>query len=469
MSNKSVSVIQLVLWLQIRNGVGQFEAGNMSFTHAFDGFAKLHSFRFTSQRKIHFSSRFLHSSSYLFAKKHHRIQPNLMFADVAPPFGFLQKREALWNGPDNTNVNIIHFNANVLAVSDFWMVYGFDPHTLANVTRYEPLVPGIPLARQKIDPIISTAHALPEPGSATTSISFVSVISMMFGASSFNLIRVHGVTRRERICSIPVERPSYMHSFALSQHYAVLFADPVFIDIYNIIKYSTLTKSVVWEEHTPTVLYVIDLRTGRHFDVPIEPSYHLHHINSYEEHGKIVIDYVTYKNFDLFPVMLVKNMASRRKRQQIKVDPLVVRYKIDVKQRSVEIVKNPRPNALSNRLDFPTINEKYRYKPYCYIYGVTTRVGGIDLANMALVKKDTCLGKDLKWRKANHYPTEPLFAARPNATSEDDGVLMSVVFDGTSKRSYMLVLDARTFKPVAASFTPAIVPFTMHGHYFQDL
>ena len=53
-------------------------------------------------------------------------------------------------------------------------------------------------------------------------------------------------------------------------------------------------------------------------------------------------------------------------------------------------------------------------------------------------------------------------------TSEDDGILLSLVFDGEREKSYLLLLDARTFQPVATSYLPRNIPWSAHGMHFPE-
>jgi beta,beta-carotene 9',10'-dioxygenase len=61
-----------------------------------------------------------------------------------------------------------------------------------------------------------------------------------------------------------------------------------------------------------------------------------------------------------------------------------------------------------------------------------------------------------------------VFVERPGATAEDDGVILSVVLDAQSERSFMLVLDAASFEELARAEAPHGIPFGFHGQYFRD-
>ena len=56
----------------------------------------------------------------------------------------------------------------------------------------------------------------------------------------------------------------------------------------------------------------------------------------------------------------------------------------------------------------------------------------------------------------------------PAATSEDDGVLVTLAFDGEKEKSYLLILDAKTFTPLNSAFTPYRIPYSFHGNFFAE-
>ena len=47
------------------------------------------------------------------------------------------------------------------------------------------------------------------------------------------------------------------------------------------------------------------------------------------------------------------------------------------------------------------------------------------------------------WYKENHYMSEMQFLPSPSGNSEDDGVLLTIGFNGEKEKSYLLLLDAR--------------------------
>jgi carotenoid cleavage dioxygenase-like enzyme len=72
------------------------------------------------------------------------------------------------------------------------------------------------------------------------------------------------------------------------------------------------------------------------------------------------------------------------------------------------------------------------------------------------------------WYQNGCYPGEPVFVPRPGASAEDDGVLLSVVLDTASRRSFLLVLDAARLEERARATVPHHIPLGFHGNHFPD-
>jgi carotenoid cleavage dioxygenase len=71
---------------------------------------------------------------------------------------------------------------------------------------------------------------------------------------------------------------------------------------------------------------------------------------------------------------------------------------------------------------------------------------------------------------AGRHSGEPYFIPREGAASEDDGYLMSFVYDGERNASELMVLDAQDLSepPLARVILPARVPYGFHGSWVPD-
>ena len=64
-------------------------------------------------------------------------------------------------------------------------------------------------------------------------------------------------------------------------------------------------------------------------------------------------------------------------------------------------------------------------------------------------------------------PGEPVFVRAADGAAEDEGWVLSVVYDAARDRSDLVILDATSFAgpPVATVHLPARVPFGFHGSW----
>lgn len=118
--------------------------------------------------------------------------------------------------------------------------------------------------------------------------------------------------------------------------------------------------------------------------------------------------------------------------------------------------------------EFPRINGMFGGKPYRY--GYTARWGE-DVAFGPALKHDL----ERQTTETHDYgpgrvTLEPVFVRRPDALCEDDGWILSYVYDADRDASDVVILDAQDFDgdPVATIELPVRVPFGFHGGWAPD-
>lgn len=136
--------------------------------------------------------------------------------------------------------------------------------------------------------------------------------------------------------------------------------------------------------------------------------------------------------------------------------------------------------------ELPNTNPNLHTLPHRYIYGALDT--GASTFIDTIIKYDTHTHKVLTWHQHGQTPGEPLFIPNPesqpgihrdggkvNSTEgstkrdwEDDGVLLSVVLDGTAGNSYLLVLDAKTLKEVGRASSDKAIGFGIHGSFMSE-
>jgi len=224
-----------------------------------------------------------------------------------------------------------------------------------------------------------------------------------------------------------------------------------------------------------TDIVVINLKGGE-VKGPFETRriFSLHHVNAYETNNDRVVLDLTPAPFDgvkeyfrLSNVLNPPKKGSKEAGKSTTEGKEVTRISIDVEIGNVEITnfENPLNSKFVNNFDFPTINEDYRGKEYCYVYGVSI----YGYSRTALVKKDVCNSREDKvWYQEDHYASEMSFIPNPKADKEDNGVLITLIFDGLRKQSYVMLLDAETFRVINKLYLPHNIPWSAHGLHFPE-
>ena len=117
--------------------------------------------------------------------------------------------------------------------------------------------------------------------------------------------------------------------------------------------------------------------------------------------------------------------------------------------------------------EFPRIHPDLNSKPYRY--GYTVGLG--EKAFPAIYKQDMHTGVSTSFEVGPaRHSAEPVFVPREGAEAEDDGYLMTYVFDEQRQASEFIILDAQDLArgPLAQVMLPVRVPFGFHGNWVPD-
>lgn len=190
-----------------------------------------------------------------------------------------------------------------------------------------------------------------------------------------------------------------------------------------------------------------------------------------------MIDLAVYKNLEILYAFQVENMTHPLDHPATpKATPRRFRLRnVSSKPQGVDaLVEFSLPE--SKYMELPTTNPAYSYKKYRYAYGVSIGGGKESIISDQLLKLDMdhpqIAGEDVHsdgsaciWREEHCFPGEPIFVANPDGKEEDDGVVLSVVLDGISTKSMLVVLDAKDMKELARAQMDITFPMGFHGAF----
>jgi carotenoid cleavage dioxygenase len=252
---------------------------------------------------------------------------------------------------------------------------------------------------------------------------------------------------------ISIGGPAMVHDFAITETHVVWFDLPV---VYDFSLLGTRPFPAEWKPGYQARVGVMP-RDGGDTDVQwvdIDPCYVYHPANAWNDGDRVVVDVPKYGR--VFEHDLSGPADSNSVYERWTIDPSGGKLSTEV---------------LDDRSqEFPRINETILGRRHRYAYATGTEAEtSFDM--QGLVKHDHDLGtSEAHMFGANRHSSEALFVPAPDATSEDDGWVLSVVYDATRDGSDLVILDATDFTgtPVATVRLPQRVPFGFHGNWVSD-
>ena len=438
-------------WLSgtlIRNGPAQFEVGDQDYNHWFDGHAMLHAFRL-GEGAVAYRNRFVASKSRQEALEQGEIARSEFATD--PCMSIFGRVMSLFNPAptDNASINVARLDDAYVALTETPLPVRFDPETLETV--------GAVAFEDEVDVDTSTAHPHVEPDTGRT-LSY---------AASFGrpcLYKILGVSpearTREVVARLDVDRPSYMHSFGMTERYVVLSEWPIVVNPLDLLlRGKPFIENFEWQPERGTRFRILRKRDGAEVATcRADPAFGFHHVNAFEQGNEVVCDVVTYPD-----ASIVDDLYLDRLRSDAPTPGTghLRRYRLPLDGGAASSTRQS-----DERLELPRIHEEAaRARPYRYVYGVGTHAPG-NFTDQ-IVKIDVETGAAETWHEAGIYPGEPVFVPRPDATAEDDGLLLSVGLDPDRERSFLLVLNAASLEEQARAVVPHAIPFGFHGQFFE--
>lgn len=417
------------MWLTgslLRNGPIKVTVNGESNPHWFDGLAMLHAFSFQNGN-VHYTNRFLRSEAYRTVFEKGSLH-YLGFAQDPCRSLFSQFLSLFSPHPiQNANINIAKIAEHFVALTEIPLPVRFDPQTLETlgVLDYQDALP---------------KSACWESAHPHREVNYL----VKFGRQSFYTLYKNGI-EREVIAEIPVESPSYMHSFAITENYIILTEYPLVVNPFDLIRADKpFIANYVWKPERGTTFILIDRKNGQDAGrYKTEALFAFHHTNAFEQGDRIHLDIVAYPNADII------NSFYYDKKADIE-QPKLKRFTLDLKSG----IRSELLLPLS--CEFPRINQNFDGKPYRFAYlTLFEKVG----KPTGLCKINTETKETLIWEEPGCG--EPVFVPTPGAQEEDEGVILAVV--GSS----LLILDGKSFKEIGRAKVPHTLPPGLHGQYFN--
>ena len=248
---------------------------------------------------------------------------------------------------------------------------------------------------------------------------------------------------------IEVKGATMVHDFNITRNYVIFMDLPL---VWNFDNVGNAGLPIQWSDEYGARLGVMP-RNGSNKDVvwyDIDPCYVYHPLNAYEDGNDIVID--------------VCRLAHSMKPGAPEVPPLLHRWSIHQDTGTVSESQIDDKSVEFPRVPDALVGQKHRY-------GYMAEFGSGLPAAVAFRKYDMQTGASLAHDLGpGRAGGEPVFVPAADGTSEDDGYLLSFVYDAAENKSELIIVDASNMAsdPVARVHLPVRVPAGFHGSWVAD-
>jgi all-trans-8'-apo-beta-carotenal 15,15'-oxygenase len=428
-----------------RNGSGRNELGGQWFPHWFDGDGMISSLRFGDDG-IRFRNRYVRTDNYRDETASGRI--------AYRGFGKMRPGGVLANAfrlPANvSNTSVLMDGDRLLSLWEGGPPVALDPVTLE--TR------GVDSFGGKVEAFSAHPKRDPDTGELFN-------FGVDYGAKcTLTPYRLAGGT----LTALPRITLPYAvmnHDFVLTKNYLAFCIGPILsTPLSFLLGLKSFDGALHWEGGKPTLILLVPRDGGPSRIIEAGAFFQFHFANGYEEDGALVLDLCRYPDYHMIGQALRDYWKSE---WPARGTASLTRLSVDLATGKVE----SRTFDTGTANEFPIINPAFVGKRYRYAYiacnpadrtrGLQQQLAKVDLQTGAVVRHDF---------GPNGYPGEPFFIATPGG-AEDDGVVVTLVFDTERKRTDVVGLDARDLaaRPLFVARLKHHVPFMLHGTFTPQL
>ena len=425
-----------------RNGPGRFAVGGRRIDHWFDGDGALSAVRLAGGeasgggRKVRPTG---HEREERAGKR--------LFGGYGTPFVRPFRELLLGDSKNSANTSVLLWQDRLFATCEAGKPYEADPRDLS--TLGESLLGGV-----LVGPFSAHAHRVPQR------------------RATYNFGLGHGRSTQVDAYELPDEGPArrlatftvdgvrVLHDFVATERHLVFVFSPLYMSLVDVLfRRRAPISDARWKPELGAEIVVVPIDTPTLVRRFRADGFLMEHVvNAFEDGGKVVFDYTHYAHAD----GLEKFVGG------------VVDGRIDAPLRS-EVRRgtlDPTRDGLTTEVVLPKAVELPRVAPrvegvrHRFGYYVGTATSGGEAPFARLLKHDLETGRiDTYEPGGGRSPGEGVFVPRPGGTTEDDGWLLTMVYDASEDRSRLEVLDARSIGdgPVASCHFDHAIPFGFHG------
>ena len=431
-----------------RNGPGALEINGQNIGHPFDGDGMVCAFTF-NQGRVHFKNRYVRTEGYIKEQAAGKI--------LYRGFGTQKSGGWLANFGDTkfknaANTSVIYWGGKLWTMWEGGQPHQLIPETLETV------------GLDDLNGLLKSG----QPFSAHPRI--INDVFVNFGvkgitSQSLTIFELdqQGNTLTEH--SHPLKGFAFLHDMLVTDNYYIFIQNPFKVEgLPFVLGFKSIEQCFDFNPQEPSRIMVISRHGDHEMKVlEAEPFFGFHHGNAWEKDGKIYLETVLY---DAFP----KTKGGELDFNKFTIDSFTKGelWKLEL---SLDEQTVTREKVSEVSCEFPSVHPKWVGKEHRYLYMNITFTATGKGPLQAIMKLDKQSGETQIWgQDLNIFPGEPLFIPRPDGVAEDEGWLLSLVYDPAIHRSYLIILDAKNINQEIAKLSLTHhIPHGFHGTWTNQI
>jgi all-trans-8'-apo-beta-carotenal 15,15'-oxygenase len=430
-----------------RNGIGQVERAGVRYRHWFDGDGAVTAVSVTNGMASG-GVRMVRTPG--FEREQRRRRP--LYGGYNTPLRRPIRELFLGDRKNPANTSVLIWQGRLFAICEAGRPFELDPRDLTT------------LGERDLDGVILRAFsAHPHPSPRRRAIFGFGITNGPTVAVTAYELPASGSARR--VAQFMVKGPLVLHDFAVTERFLIFSVPPLRMQLLPVLlRRSGPVDAMKWEGDLGTEIIVIPIDApDAMFRVTVEAHLSEHVVNAFERGEEVCFDftrYTTMRSLEDYVGGLIDGVV------RTPLASTLSRCIVDVPKRSVRFEE-----LSAEPCELPRVAPDKETSAHRFIYAAgfaneTSRTSGIF---DALKKFDVDRGTvETVVLGHGQYPSEAIFIPRGgDRAAEDDGYLLTLVYDGRLDRSHVAILDARALDagPVARAWFDHAIPHGFHGQW----
>ena len=461
-----------------RNGPGLMEVQGTPLNQPFDGDGMICRFTFDGSGRVTFKNRFVRTAGYVAEQSAGRMLFKGAFATGKSVPGFFNPFN--FDVKNVANTNVVLWGRRLWALWEAALPHEMDPRSLATLggeSSWDGAISGK-------GPFAAHYKVVPDANGAVRLINFGSAVAGTDAEVTVYEFDERAALVRKCGVKLPNAAFGFFHDCLVTPNHVVLFANPVSLNPAKLLTQymfgqCSIAECLTFDPAGSTRAFVIP-RSGRVAEMKtftLPAHFVFHHVNAYEsdDGAALVCDSVAWRSID-FSVSLNELSGA-----YYGAGPPsgAGSQRSELYRTTLNLVDGSfsRSRTLQRPIEFPAVAPSVAGRPHQHAYAAGAAIDhpvlwgpAQTLVKLSAPQPGGVLTEAAVWAPgARCFTQEPVFVARPGATTEDDGWLLSLMFDAAERATKLVILDARSMKPVASIRLRHVVPFGLHGSWTEEV